>query len=346
MNHTPNNKRRLPAEWEEQDGVLLAWPHAQSDWQPLLQQVEPVFAAIIAAISRFETVILIVPDENTAVAQLTAAATDLDRVTFVTMATDDTWARDFGPITVHDGPTPLLLDFGFNGWGNKFPAQQDDRINRNLAKAGVFRSPMTSVPLFLEGGSIESDGSGTLLVTRQCLLNPNRNLGMTQAELERILALNLGADRFLWLQHGYLAGDDTDSHIDTLARLCPDDTIVYVACDDPADEHFQELAAMKSELGSFRTRAGAPYRLLPLPLPAPCYGLDQERIPVTYANFLIINSAVLVPTYNDPNDAKALAVLRRAFPQREIIGIHCLPAVLQHGSLHCLTMQLPKGTLT
>ena len=346
MNQSTTIARRLPAEWEPQDGVLLAWPHSETDWGPILPQIEPVFADIIAAISRFERVILIVPEEDNAREQLAAANTDLAKLTFVVIPTNDTWARDFGPVTIYEDNKPLHLDFGFNGWGGKFSAELDNLINCRLKEKGILRGGMLSLPLLLEGGSIESDGKGTLLTTSQCLLNNNRNSDLSREQIEQRLAAELGVDRFLWLEHGYLAGDDTDAHIDTLARLCPEDTILYVACDDPKDEHFQELSAMRKELEGFRTREGKPYRLLPLPLPAACYGLEGERIPATYANFLIVNSAVLVPTYNDPQDEIALTVVRAAFPDREIIGINCLSAVLQHGSLHCLTMQLPKGTLS
>ena len=204
---------------------------------------------------------------------------------------------------------------------------------------------MVTQGLILEGGSVESDGKGTLLTTRECLLSPNRNPHLDQAAIEQELARCLGADHFLWLAHGYLAGDDTDSHIDTLARLAPDDTILYVHCDDPEDEHFPALAAMEKELAAFRTKGGKPYRRLPLPWPKARFDGEGNRLPATYANFLIINHAVLVPTYRDPKDSEALAVVAEAFPGREVIGIDCLPLIFQHGSLHCITMQLPEGVL-
>lgn len=345
MSNAKKNDRRLPAEWEEQDGVLLAWPHAATDWQPVLEQVEPVFAGIIAAISRFERVILISCTAAPVQTALLQCGADQQKITIIPLPTNDTWARDFGPITVFENTTPLLLDFGFNGWGLKFAANHDNRINRLLAETGLFRGRHLIMPLILEGGSIESDGNGTLMLTAECLLNQNRNPHLSKEEIEAALHEHLGAERFLWLTHGYLAGDDTDSHIDTLARLCPNETILYVACDNPADEHFAELAAMKSELEGFRTAANKPYRLLPLPFPVPSHGLDGERLPATYANFLVINSAVLVPTYRDSADSKALAAVQEAFPGREIIGIDCRSITLQHGSLHCLTMQLPKGVL-
>ncbi len=337
--------RRLPAEWEDQDGILLAWPHIQSDWEPVLDLVEPVFAEIIAAISRYERVLLIVPEADAALSGLSETGTRLDRVTCVALPTNDTWARDFGPITVYEDGAAVLLDYGFNGWGLKFAANLDNRLNSALAEKGLFHSRMLTMPLVLEGGSIESDGDGTLLLTSECLLNRNRNPHLSKESIESALSTQLGTDHFLWLNNGYLAGDDTDSHIDTLARLCPNDTILFVACDDPADEHFQALAAMKAELESFRTKSGVPYRLIPLPLPAEHKGMNGERIPATYANFLIINGAVLMPTYNCMYDEEALASAGTAFPDRDIIGIDCSSIIHQHGSLHCLTMQLPKGTL-
>ena len=299
--------RRLPAEWEDQDGVLIAWPHPESDWHPHLDLVEPVFIEIVKAISRFERVLVVVPDEEQVRTALDVAGAAMANVTLRVVPTNDTWARDFGPITVQADGAPLLLDFGFNGWGLKFAADRDNLVTGRLAAVGTFRAERHVMGLILEGGSIESDGAGTILTTAECLLNPNRNPHLTRQEIERWLTASLGSDRFLWLEHGYLAGDDTDSHVDTLARLCPDDTIVHVACDDAGDEHFGEIAAMVAELRRFRTRDGRPYRLLPLPWPAPCFDDDGQRLPATYANFLVINNAVLVPTYGDAHDAAALA---------------------------------------
>ena len=346
MNQTTDNMRRLPAEWEEQDGILVAWPHRNSDWEPTLELVETVFAEIVATISRFERVILVEYEAGSATAMLKTAGANMDRITRCIFPTNDTWARDFGPITVIDNNSPLLLDFGFNGWGLKFPSNLDNRLNQALCSAGIIACPSRTVGLVLEGGSIESDGNGTILTTAECLLSPNRNPHLSKEELEIFLCTEFGTERVLWLGNGYLAGDDTDSHIDTLARFAPDDTILYVACDDPADEHYGALGAMKLELESFRTKSGNRYRLIPLPFPSPCHGSTGERIPATYANFLIINDAVLVPTYSDHNDNSALAAVRQAFPSRSVIGIDCCPLILQHGSLHCLTMQFPKGTFS
>jgi agmatine deiminase len=207
---------------------------------------------------------------------------------------------------------------------------------------GAFgKTPLRTVDLILEGGSIESDGSGTLLTTAECLLNPNRNAQLGKAQIEARLTAELGIRNFQWLENGWLAGDDTDAHIDTLARLCPNDTVLYVQCNDPADEHFPALRNMEDELKKMDH-----LRLLPLPWPAARFDESGNRLPATYANFLIINGAVLVPTYNDStNDACALATVKKAFPDREIIGTDCSSLILQHGSLHCVTMQIPKGVL-
>ncbi|MDD2336840.1 MAG: agmatine deiminase family protein [Geobacteraceae bacterium] len=339
-------KRRLPAEWEKQDGILLAWPHKDSDWRPVLHQVEPVFIEIAKQISLFERVVIIAPERDTVEEKLQNAGAVVSRVTIYEIGSNDTWMRDFGPITVLEGEKPLLLDFFFNGWGLKFAADQDNQATRRLHQAGAFAAtPLESVGLVLEGGSIESDGNATLLTTEECLLGPNRNPHLSRKEIEAALAETLGAENILWLGNGFLAGDDTDSHIDTLARLCPEDTIVFVTCPDEDDLHFTALRQMASELESFRTGDGLPYRLIPLPWPSPRHDKDGQRLPATYANFLVINEAVLVPTYQDKNDTAALAAIREAFPNRTIIGIDCLPLIEQHGSLHCLTMQIPKGVL-
>jgi len=239
----------------------------------------------------------------------------------------------------------MLLDFRFNGWGGKFPCELDDRITARLHESGAFGStPREPFDLILEGGSIETDGLGTLLTTAECLLHPNRN-GLDRASLERRLTETLGFTRYLWLRHGHLAGDDTDSHIDTLARFCDSRTIAYQGCADPADPHHEPLRAMAAELRAFRTPGGQPYRLIELPLPAARRDEKGDRRPAGYANFLILNGAVLVPTYGDPLDAIALERLGPCFPDREVIGIPCATLIRQGGSLHCATMQLPAGSL-
>ncbi|MGI6655630.1 MAG: agmatine deiminase family protein [Desulfobulbus sp.] len=339
-------RRRLPAEWEKQDGVLLAWPHARTDWRDTLDKVQPVFGQIAAAISRFEQVLIVSPEPETVRQQLAQTSADMERVRLFQIDTNDTWIRDFGPITVQLGNTPVLFDFGFNGWGLKFAADLDNQVTQKLARLGAFGNREVRIPgLILEGGSIESNGAGTLLTTKKCLLSPNRNPHLDQQGIERALCALIGCRRILWLQHGALEGDDTDSHIDTLVRFGPEHTLLYVRCDDPEDSHFAELAALENELRELRTAAGRPYRLIPLPWPSPCLAADGHRLPAGYANFLIINNAVLVPTYRDKQDQNALAAIAQAFPGREIIGIDCLPLIAQHGSLHCVTMHLPQGVL-
>jgi len=337
---------RLPAEWEIQDGVLMAWPHEGTDWAYMLDDVRPVFVDIIRNITRFERVLLTAPHAASVTAFLGKSGVDLTKVTVCEIPNNDTWARDFGPITVIYNNKPVLMDFGFNGWGLKFPANFDNLISKRLKQLGMLIPNLNTIGLIMEGGSLESDGLGTILTTAECLLSPNRNPQLEKSEIEQALASLLGAKRILWLNHGFLAGDDTDSHVDTLARICPDNTIVYQACDNPIDEHFEPLKRMESELETFTAPDGSPYRLIPLPLPEARFDEQAHRLPATYANFLIINGAVLVPTYGDSeNDKTALERIAQAFPGREIIGIDCLPLLEQHGSLHCVTMHLPQGVL-
>lgn len=336
---------RLPAEWEPQDGVLLAWPHADTDWNCCLAQVQEVYCNLIRQIIRFEQVVLVTPNLEQTGSCLATAGIASERLTLCQTATNDTWTRDYGPITIQVNGKPVLLDFGFNGWGLKFAANYDNQVTRALKQQGVFTPAVNTIGLILEGGSIESDGSGTLLTTSQCLLSPNRNPQLSRSELEGAMRNLFGAQRILWLEHGHLEGDDTDAHIDTLARLCPNNTIVYVACDNPTDSHYGPLHTMEQELQQLSTPEGSSYRLLGLPWPSPKYDADGNRLPASYANYLVINNAVLVPTYRDPVDNGALAMIALAYPDREIIGVDCLPLLEQHGSLHCITMQLPQGVL-
>ena len=230
----------------------------------------------------------------------------------------------------------ILLDFCFNGWGEKFPADLDNAINRHLYEQGLISGTYENhLDFVLEGGSIESDGKGTIFTTSCCLMAPHRNQPLTQLEIEKLLMQYLGAERVVWINHGSLIGDDTDGHIDTLVRICPDDTLLYIG--DDADH--PDLVSMEDELKTFRTLDGHPYRLLRLPLPRPIYD-DVDRLPATYANYLVVNGAVLVPTYNQPDlDQEAMNIIQQAFPDREIIGIDCRAVIKQHGSLHCCTMQ-------
>ena len=343
------NKRWFPPEWHEQSAVMLTWPHQHSDWARILEHVEPVFTEISYYISLHENVLVVAYDQqhrDHIRAVLEQRGIDLSKVRLYIQAGNDTWSRDFGPITVFDNDRPLLLDFVFNGWGNKFAAEMDNDISRSLLTQDAFSDlEMQSIDFVLEGGSIETDGKGTLLTTSRCLLAETRNPTQTYQQIEALLKNHLGVERFLWLDHGALAGDDTDSHIDTLARFCDEQTIAYCYCDDEHDDHFLELQRMEQQLQTFRTAEDSPYRLVRLPLPKAKLDEDQQRLPATYANFLIINNAVLVPTYQDPADESALQIIQTCFPNREIIGVNCLPLIQQYGSLHCVTMQLPIGVI-
>lgn len=335
----------LPAEWAPQAAVLLTWPRAEGDFARWFDAVERNFVAIAAAISHYENVIISCGDKppERLKQRLIQAGAPRERVHAYPVASNDVWARDHGPITIFRGRKPVHLDFTFNGWGGKFDASQDNLLTRRLAGRSGLPAPVETLDFVLEGGAIESDGAGTLLTTERCLLAPTRNPQFDKAQVEEKLSQWFGLKRILWLKRGDLVGDDTDGHIDTLARFCDPGTIAYQACDDRQDAHFEELAAMAAELAAFRDPFGKPYKLVPLPLPQAIHDETGRRLPAGYANFLIVNGAVLVPVYGDPADAIALERLRPCFPGREVIGIDCRPLIHQYGSLHCVTMQIPQA---
>lgn len=313
-------KWRLPAEWEPQWGVQLTWPHAGTDWAPMLEEITATYKEMACEIEKREELLIVGEPSN------------------------DTWARDHGFITlVDDEGHARLLDFCFNGWGEKFAAELDNAINRRLYDEGKLKGEYVDcLDFVLEGGSIESDGMGTVFTTTGCLLAPHRNQPLSKEQIEERLKRELHAKRILWIDYGNLTGDDTDGHIDTLVRICPKDTLLYMGCDDPDDEQYEDLRLMEEQLKTFRTLEGKPYRLMKLPMPRPII-FDGERLPATYANFLVVNGAVLCPTYAQPDlDAEALRVIGQAFPDREIVDIDCRSIIKQHGSLHCCTMQYPK----
>jgi agmatine/peptidylarginine deiminase len=338
---------RFPAEWEPQSAILLAWPHEGTDWAERLAEVEETYVALVAAITRFQRAIVCVADadlQTYAEARLRSARVDMAQVRFIEVEYDDTWLRDSGPITLMRAEGGFrLLDFRFTGWGGKFEASRDDQLIEALTGQKLFlKSERQEIDFALEGGAIETDGAGTLLTTWRCL--HERHPDTPREALTQKLAGWLAQDRVLWLDHGYLEGDDTDAHVDTLARLAPDDAIVYQACTDAADSHYAELRAMEQDIAALRTRDGRPYRLFPLPWAQPV--LDGgRRLAASYANFLILNGAVLMPGYGDAADAPAAAVLAQAFPGREIVTVPCRPLIWQNGSLHCVTMQLPQGVV-
>ncbi len=342
----------FPAEWHRQCGVQLTWPHTKTDWAYCLDEIIGTFLQLAKAIASHEHLLLVCPDITEARVKLSKwlSKDEMHRVIFCYCPSNDTWARDHGAITLiqrdGEGEKPVLLDFKFNGWGEKFIYQLDNDITRSVAGQGLFHAPLIDHTDFvLEGGSIETDGRGTLFTTSTCLMAPHRNQPLSQSEIEERLKCFLHVDRVIWLDHGTLVGDDTDGHIDTIVRCAPDDTLLYVRCDDPSDEQYADFAALERQLQSLRTREGKPYRLLGLPMPHPLFE-DGQRLPATYANFLVINGAVIVPTYGQPaNDDLAAATISQAFPGREVIRIDATTVVRQHGSLHCLTMQFPDGVL-
>lgn len=337
---------RLPAEWEPQDAVLVAWPHARTDWAARLDRIDSAYVGLAGAIARHETLVVCVADaavQAHAQALLRSAGIDLARVRFVEAAYDDTWLRDSGPLTLAGDERFELVDFRFTGWGGKFEGGRDDRLVETLAARGLFRAAIHHrIDWALEGGAIESDGRGTILTTWRCL--QQRHPHMTRAQIEARLKDAFHADRVLWLEHGYLEGDDTDAHVDTLARFAPDDAIVFQTCDDPADPHYDELARMHEEIANLRTADGKPYRLHPLPW-AHAIVDEGRRLASSYANYLVVNGAVVVPVYGDAADAAAQQAIAAAHAGRAVVAVDAKPLIWQNGSVHCLTMQLPAGVL-
>ena len=321
---------RAFAEWEKQELIFLSLPHENTDWKPYLDEILDAYERLVAAIAPFQKVVLICPDERI----FRERFAKFDNVEFVKIDTDDTWIRDYGMIDVQDGEKIVSYDFKFNAWGGKFESSKDNAVNLELAKR--FKSDLRSIDLVLEGGSIDFNGRGTLLTTQKCLLNDNRNAHLNKEQIEARLKELFGLGRVIWLKNGFIKGDDTDSHVDTLARFIAHDTIAYASCDDPNDEHFEELAAMKKELEN------TGFKLVPLPLPkAKFYG--GRRLGCTYANFIFINGAVIVPTYSDDNDKIVLERLARELPNHKIIGVDSLVFVRQNGSLHCSSQNKYSG---
>lgn len=337
---------RWPAEWEPQAGILLAWPHSNTDWAANLSAVEGSYRELIQTILGFEDVYLIVAN-----AAVRARASEVlgrglamyaGKLHFIELPYNDTWLRDSGPITLLDGHQPRWLDFRFTGWGDKFAADLDDALIAGMSADPRFAHiPRQRVDFALEGGAVETDGAGTLLATWTCLAR--RHPGKSRAEVERILGQTLALDRFLWLSNGELEGDDTDAHIDTLARFASPERIVYQACESPSDPHFEALERMAVELSSLRTRQRRPFELFPLPFAPPIHADDGRRLAASYANFLIVNGGVLMPGYDVDTDLDAAEVLQAAFPDHDVVIVPCRPLIEQNGSLHCLTMQLPEG---
>lgn len=344
---------RLPAEWEKQSGVQLTWPHCDTEWYEL-EKVLECYVEIARQIMRFEKLVIATRDIEECkedIRRITGQkgiSLDVDKISFHQTPLNDTWARDHGGISVYgDNGEKYVYDFVFNGWGQKFASNLDNQITKNLLFDGAFAEDVIGVdmrPYVLEGGSIDSDGRGTMLTTSECLCSVNRNEYLAKEEIEDELKGAFGLDRILWLDNGAIIGDDTDSHVDTLARFCSEDTIAYVQCLDETDPHYPELKKMEDQLKTFMTADGKPYRLVPLPLPEPLY-LDDYRLPASYANFLIVNGGVLLPGSGSSLDEVAKERLQEAFPDREVVVIDCRALLSGHGSLHCVTMNYPDGYL-
>jgi len=328
----------MPAEWEKQQCVLMSFPHEETDWNEgdLNEALSP-FIRIAQAIAYAQAVYIICKDK-TKIASMFCSTRNM---TFIEIPTNDTWIRDYGYISIKENGEKKLLDFTFDGWGGKFEATLDNIVNTALHKKGYMgTTPLQPIDFVLEGGSIENDGEGTILTTTSCLCNPNRNGGLSKKEVEEKLTMLLGTKRVLWLDDGYLAGDDTDSHIDTLARFVNKETIAYVKCDNTKDEHYEALHKMEQQLQTFKTLEGKPYNLIALPMTDAIYSDNKERLPASYANFLICNGALIYPTYSDKNDKIVHEIFVGLFPDKEIIPINCLKLIEQGGSLHCSTMHV------
>lgn len=343
----------LPAEWYPQWGIILTWPHEQTDFEHELVDLNLLYYDIVALISDFQNVCILCYDTNHEY-HLKALLGELpnfeSRIHFVSVPTNDIWVRDYGPLTTFSATESGKMMFNlfeFNGWGKKYPFAKDNNAAKKLTEHWQTMGHYPKVHcleenFILEGGSIDTDGNGSALATTACLLNPNRNESMTKEEIEQKIKMSLGIDRILWVSEGFLEGDDTDCHIDQLARFCNENTILYASCEDPNDPHFHALGEMAKQLKSFSTKNGKPYNLVPLPIPSPILNDSGFRLPASYINYLIINGAVLVPIYNDPLDDETLLTISHCFPGREVIPIVCNPLIEQYGSLHCATMQVPK----
>lgn len=334
---------RFIAEWESCGRILMALPTADTDWGYMLDRVREQYRRIVKCLTEAgENVVMLCHDADEA--KLVFADLLGERLTLIPCRYNDTWTRDYGPLAAMRDERLRLLDFSFNGWGLKFAADRDNLVCEQLRDLGVWGDGVYrwERDYELEGGSVDTDGQGTILTTSRCLCSPNRNGGRRKQEINEILAARLGADHVLWLDYGYLAGDDTDSHIDTLARMAPDNTIVFTGCHDENDEHFEELLKMRAQLMMFRNAVGEGYNLVELPLPAPIYDEDGLRLPATYANYLVTERNIFIPSYGQPDtDRLAMQTLAIVFPDHKAHQIDCRDLICQHGSLHCATMQIP-----
>jgi agmatine deiminase len=339
----PPTCARLPAEWEPQQALQLTWPRRDGAWGARFAEIEREFDALADAVAEWQPLLIACADADSAhrLRRRLGSAASVH-----VLPSNDVWVRDHGPIGVHAaGADAVLLDFRFDGWGGKYPADDDDRLCARLHAAGAYGArALHRLDWVLEGGSIDTDGAGTLLTTRECLLTRSRNPGRDQVWFEARFAELFGTRQVYWLDHGWLAGDDTDAHVDMLARFVAPGTLVHTACDDPADPHYPALRAMGEELAALRDASGRGVTCVPLPWPAACCDAAGERLPLSYANISFINGALLVPVYGVGADAAALSVYRDLLPDRQIIPVPARALIEQRGSIHCATQHLPAPT--
>ncbi|HMQ31226.1 MAG TPA: agmatine deiminase family protein [Chloroflexaceae bacterium] len=333
---------RMPAEWAPHQATWLSWPHKEASWPGKLARVIPAYAAAVAALARSEPVHLNVADEamERAARAALAEAGAAGAIHFHRFPTDDAWCRDHGAIFVVRDENPRLAatDWDYNAWGGKYPPfALDDEIPRQMA--AYLDVPCFPGGMVLEGGSIDVDGKGLLLTSEQCLLNPNRNPHLGREQIEARLRDFLGADKVLWLGEG-IVGDDTDGHIDDIARFVAPSTVVAAVEEDPRDENYHPLQENLRRLELMTDLAGRPLTVLTIPMPPPLEH-EGQRLPASHANFYIANKVVLLPIFGGPSDERAAAVLRRCFPEREVVGINCTDVVWGLGAWHCLTQQVP-----
>ncbi len=337
-----NDLLRFPAEWEHSDAILVSWPHKDTDWGYMLDEVTDCYVRLVRAITDFMPVVIVAPDCDVVRKALRAEKLK-NKVYLYEVETNDTWARDFGPITLLDeSGTPVILDFKFNAWGMKFAADKDNLVTSALYGASALRGEYQNhLGFVLEGGSIETDGNGLLMTTSECLLSPNRNGDKNKEEIEQYLKNALNVKKVLWIDYGFLLGDDTDSHVDTLARLAPDNTIIFVKCDDESDPHYDALHKMERCLKDLRNVCGEPFNLVSLPLPDAVLDYeDGSRLPATYANYLVTEKAVFIPVYGQDKDEVAVSRIQKVFKHKKCVTVDCNALIRQHGSLHCATMQI------
>lgn len=331
-------------EWLPAKTILLALPHDNTDWNYILPEALDQYRRLVTTIVNEDIPVTLLCREEASAKSLFDSNTQRS-ITFIEIDFNDTWTRDYGPISIMKDDRIRSLDFGFNGWGLKFAANKDNLVNRHLDAIGYFDkgSYRNESAFILEGGSIDADEHGTILTTTRCLCSLNRNGGLTKAEADTQLRRRLGASHVLFLDYGALEGDDTDSHIDTLARMAPENTILFTGCRNVDDPQFEELLKMRAQLSMFRNHEGQPYNLIELPLPDAIYDEDGQRLPATYANYLVTDRVVFMPTYAQENkDTLAMQTVRIAFPRHRVVGVDCRTLIKQHGSLHCATMQIPE----